>query len=124
MNPPPVPPAGVAPVVRLARTRCAVALLLLSSVSQLSEASSQKAQHRKAFALSATQRSFIEDLSRRTFLYFQEHSNKETGLVLDRARADGSPHDQEHQRVASIAATGFGLTAWCIAADQKWVSRN
>jgi hypothetical protein len=27
-------------------------------------------------------------------------------------------------RVASIAATGFGLTAYCIAADHRWISRE
>ena len=65
---------------------------------------------------------FLEDLSRRTFRYFEEQTNRETGLVLDRARTDGSPHDEHHRNVASIAATGFGLTAWCIAAERRWVS--
>jgi len=41
--------------------------------------------------------------------------------VLDRARADGSPHDDSHRHIASIAATGFGLTALCIAAERRWV---
>jgi hypothetical protein len=37
---------------------------------------------------------------------------------------DGSPLDANHQNVASIAATGFGLTALCIAADRNWTSRS
>ncbi|HEX8708152.1 MAG TPA: glucoamylase family protein [Pyrinomonadaceae bacterium] len=65
---------------------------------------------------------FVEDLSRRSFRYFREQSDAHTGLVLDRARADASPHDEAHRNVASIAATGFGLTAWCIAAERGWVS--
>ncbi|HZI48667.1 MAG TPA: glucoamylase family protein [Pyrinomonadaceae bacterium] len=36
---------------------------------------------------------------------------------------DGSPLDADHQNVASIAATGFGLTSLCIAADRNWISR-
>ncbi len=30
-------------------------------------------------------------------------------------------HDEEHRNVASIAATGFGLTALCIAAERRWI---
>lgn len=36
---------------------------------------------------------------------------------------DGSPLDANHQNVGSIAATGFGLTSLCIAADRSWISR-
>ena len=36
---------------------------------------------------------------------------------------DGSPLPESHRGVASIAATGFGLTALCIAAERSWVSR-
>jgi hypothetical protein len=64
---------------------------------------------------------FLEDLSRRSFQYFWENANVGTGLVLDRARADGSPHMENRRHFASIAATGFGLTALCIAAERKWV---
>ena len=66
---------------------------------------------------------FLEDLSHRTFLYFLEQSDPQTGLVLDRVRADGSPHDEQHRNIASIAATGFGLTALCIAAEHSWIKR-
>ncbi|MDQ6652771.1 MAG: hypothetical protein M3Y84_08495, partial [Acidobacteriota bacterium] len=44
-----------------------------------------------------------------------------TGLVLDRARTDGSIHDEAHRNIASIAAVGFGLTALCIAAERHWI---
>jgi hypothetical protein len=36
---------------------------------------------------------------------------------------DGSQLPESHRDVASIAATGFGLSALCIAADRNWVSR-
>jgi hypothetical protein len=66
---------------------------------------------------------FLEDLSRRAFLYFQEQANAQTGLVLDRARTDGKGHDATHPsyNIASIASTGFGLTALCIAAERNWL---
>ncbi|MFN7948512.1 MAG: glucoamylase family protein [Blastocatellia bacterium] len=74
--------------------------------------------------LSRQDEAFLEDLSRRSFRYFQEQSDPHTGLVLDRARTDGSEHDEAHRNTASIAATGFGLTGWCIAAERGWVSRQ
>jgi hypothetical protein len=74
------------------------------------------------YALSNIENAFLEDLSHRAFLYFWEQADPSTGLVLDRVRADGTPHDETHRSVASIAATGFGLTALCIAAARGWVS--
>ena len=74
--------------------------------------------------LSTQDNVFLEDLERRSFRYFQEQTNPKTGLVLDRARTDGSTHDEGHLNTASIAATGFGLTAWCIAAERGWVNKN
>lgn len=57
---------------------------------------------------------------RRALLFFWENSSPATGLVLDRASADGG----ETRRVASSAATGFGLTAFCIAAARRWMDRE
>ena len=68
--------------------------------------------------------SFIDDLQQRSFRYFWEQADPQTGLVPDRARMDGSPLDATHQNVASIAATGFGLTSLCIAADRGWISKS
>jgi hypothetical protein len=76
---------------------------------------------RSSSRLSARDESFLEDMSRRAFRYFWEQADPATGLVRDRARTDGSPHDETHRDVASIAATGFGLTALCIAAERGWL---
>ncbi|HEX8184136.1 MAG TPA: glucoamylase family protein [Blastocatellia bacterium] len=73
-------------------------------------------------SLSKGDEAFLEDLSRRSFLYFWEQAGERTGLVLDRARTDGSPHDATHSNVASIAATGFGLAALSIAAERRWIN--
>ncbi len=67
---------------------------------------------------------FIEDLSRRSFQYFWDQADAETGLVLDRARTNGSPLAEGHRNVASIAATGFGLTALCIGAERRWIEAD
>jgi len=74
--------------------------------------------------LSPNDQQFLEDLERRSFQYFLDQANPQTGLVPDRARMDGAPLDANHQDTASIAATGFGLTALCIAADRNWISRS
>jgi hypothetical protein len=57
---------------------------------------------------------FLDDLERQACLFFWEQSSDKTGQVLDRGRNDlkGS---RDPRRMASIAATGFGLTALCIA---------
>src|SRR5712692_3404119 len=84
--------------------------------------SSQSAQ--AAHKLSREDELFLEDLQRRSFQYFWEQANPETGLVPDRARTDASPLDENHRNVVSIAATGFGLTALCIAAEHGWIDRT
>lgn len=67
----------------------------------------------------------LDDISRRAFRYFWEWTDPNTGLTLDRARADGQPEDNpNHFHVASIAATGFGLTAFCIAAEHRLISKE
>jgi len=49
--------------------------------------------------------------------FFFEQANPKTGLVRDRAPAAG----KSLSRVASIAATGFGLSALCIAAKRDYL---
>jgi len=57
---------------------------------------------------------FLNDLERQGCLFFWEQASDKTGQVLDRARNDlGGARDP--RTMASIAATGFGLSALCIA---------
>ena len=79
--------------------------------------------HDQRQPFSARDARLLEDLEHRTFQYFWDHAGERTGLILDRTRTDGSPTDEEHRSVGSIAATGFGLTALCIAAERGWVTR-
>jgi hypothetical protein len=57
---------------------------------------------------------FLDEIERSIFLYFWEQASSTTGQVKDRAFAGGN----DSRAVSSIAATGFGLTALCIA-DQR-----
>lgn len=94
---------------------CALFVLLLSF-------SSATAQREHSF--STQDQSFLDDLQQRSFRYFWEQADPTTGLIPDRARIDASALDENHRDVASTAATGFGLTAICIAAERGWISRD
>src|SRR5258705_6125848 len=93
-----------------------------SLVSTITRASAQTASTRPNLTFADQQ--FLEDLERRSFQYFWAEANAQTGLVPDRARMDGSPLDENHRDVASIAATGFSLTALCVAAERNWVTHD
>src|ERR1700735_5349654 len=53
---------------------------------------------------------FLDDLGRQACLFFGEQASPNTGQVLDRARNDLTG-GRDPRKMASIAATGFGLTA-------------
>jgi hypothetical protein len=57
---------------------------------------------------------FLDQIERAIFLYFWEQASSTTGQVKDRAFAAGN----DSRTISSISATGFGLTALCIA-DQR-----
>jgi len=59
---------------------------------------------------------FLEELEQACFQFFWDEVNPSTGLVKDRSQAAGP----DSRNVASIAATGFGLTALCIADHRGW----
>ena len=73
--------------------------------------------------LSAEDDALLEDLSRRSFLFFWEQADPGTGIVRDRSRTDGTPVTGNARDVGSIASVGFGLTGLCIAAERGWVTR-
>ncbi len=73
--------------------------------------------------ISKADEAFLDDMQRRGCLYFAEQASPHTGQVLDRVtwlNADGS---LDPRKMASIAATGFGLTALCIAHKRKYQSQ-
>jgi hypothetical protein len=73
---------------------------------------------------SAEDDAFLEDLSKRSFMFFWEQADPDTGIVRDRARTDGSPVNGNSRDVGSIASVGFGLTGLCIGAERGWVTRT
>jgi hypothetical protein len=54
---------------------------------------------------------FLDELEKLNFQYFWEQASPQTGLVKDRCNVQVN----SNSNVGSIAATGFGLTALCIA---------
>src|SRR5258706_9662571 len=98
---------------------CLSSILLLAVCLSVAPSSLQSAPAADRF--SPTDLQFLEDLEQRSFHYFWDQADPKTGLVPDRARTDGSPLDQNHQNVGSIAATGFGLTALSIGTEHHWI---
>lgn len=85
----------------------------------------QKKKPIPATKISKADDKFLEDLSRRTFQYFWDHTDLKNGLTLDRTTTNGKPKIMSNgQKMASSAATGFALTGFCIAADRKWVKKK
>jgi hypothetical protein len=72
------------------------------------------------YRFSSAEDAFLEELERTSFRYFWEEANPYTGLVKDRSQAGGP----DARPTASIAATGFGLTALCIADHRGWEDRK
>jgi hypothetical protein len=64
----------------------------------------------------------LDDIERAACCYFWEQANPETGLVKDRCNARKAATD--NSTVASIASTGFGLTAICIGERRGFLSRS
>jgi hypothetical protein len=69
-------------------------------------------------SLSSQDDQFLNELERRNFLYFWEQANPQTGLIKDRC----SIRTKDTSVVASIASTGFGLTAICIGEKRNFLS--
>jgi hypothetical protein len=68
-------------------------------------------------SLSSREAAFLEDLERASFSLFRDCAHPVTGLVLNSAQ----PDFRSGNAVASIAATGFGLTALCIGEQRGWL---
>ena len=67
---------------------------------------------------------FLDEMQRRGCLYFVEQASESTGQVLDAASANNTTGVLDPRRMASIAATGFGLTALCIADKRGYHAHN
>lgn len=72
-----------------------------------------------ASAISPEDDQLLDEIEKQTFQFFWEQGSPQSGLVRDRANVSGN----EPSVAASIAATGFGLTALCIADHRGYISR-
>lgn len=71
-----------------------------------------------ASVLSESDDQFLDEVEQLTFKFFWEQAGAQTGLIKDRCNVQAN----DASTVASIAATGFGLTALCIAQKRGYVS--
>ncbi|MGZ5444830.1 MAG: glucoamylase family protein [Thermoanaerobaculia bacterium] len=95
--------------------RAALAALLVLSLYCAQTPAPPPAALPAAGLVFASDKALLDDVQRRTFLWFWETSNAENGLVNDRWPT---------QSFSSIAAVGFGLTAYGIGAERGWVTRD
>jgi hypothetical protein len=72
-----------------------------------------------AYQLSSADSLFLEDLQRDTFNWFWQKAHSSTGLTPDRSR-DASTDNS----LISVAAVGFGLTAYGIGSERGYVTRE
>jgi hypothetical protein len=95
-------------------------LSLAAGASHAVAAGAAHAASVRGFSLTQADEEFLDDLSRRAYLYFWEQSDARTGLALDRTRNSGDKTPGRSREVASLASTGFALTAHSIAYRRKW----
>src|ERR1700739_2261749 len=94
---------------------------LLSALDAPDQQHAKPANPPSSSTLSDADRDFLYELECLTFRYFWEQANTETGLVKDRCNARTAT---DNGVVASIAATGFGLTSLCIAEEEGFILRD
>jgi hypothetical protein len=95
----------------------AVGLLTLPSLASVAWSLEQKTfdePNRSPYRGSDDQ--LLDDIERAAYEFFWNEASSTTGQVRDRALLNGD----DHRRIASIAATGFGLTGLCIAESRGY----
>lgn len=63
---------------------------------------------------------FLNELEHANFLFFWEQANPQTGLIKDRCNV----RERDTSLAASIASTGFGLSAICIGEARGFISHS
>lgn len=101
---------------RSARRRCTATLFLLifSSAAVAHGETSTSVLIPEAYAVTPEQQAFLDKLERDTFAFFWNETPATTGLTPDRLSQAG---------ISSIAAVGFALTSYTVAAERGWITR-
>lgn len=97
-----------------------IVLALMGTMTSASESSRTMGAMTEMRDPAERDTAFLNEIEERALRFFREHTDERTGLAHDRAGANG----EERNAVASIAATGFALTAWCIADARGWMSHE
>jgi hypothetical protein len=92
----------------------AVALLLAFASCQTPARTAESPSATPAVR-SADAEAFLDDLEHRTFRWFWDLADPQTGLIPDRAPTPS---------FSSVAAVGFGLTAEVIGSERGWIGRR
>lgn len=69
---------------------------------------------------SSDEEAFLDDLQQRGIRFFMDEADPVSGLMPDRAKANGGPANN----VSSTASVGFGLTALCVGVERGWVPKQ
>ena len=69
-------------------------------------------------ALPKAQQATVDELEKRTFEYFRDSANTQNGQIPDHWPDDGGDY------FSSIAAVGFGLTAYGVGVERGWMKRS
>lgn len=101
--------------VRAGFLRAAVLTATAISMVGCAAPKDEPARSPSASSSSIDENGFMDELQERTFRYFWDLSHPVTGLTPDRAPTES---------FASVAATGFALTAYPIGAERGYVSRE
>ncbi len=93
----------------------------LSATSSLYACSDRESKPLSTTApYSGTDDQLLDEIERTAFQFFWEQANPKTGFVKDRAKTSGN----DASTVASVASTGFGLTALCIGDSRGYRSNG
>ena len=68
-----------------------------------------------SYPLTPDEEKMLDSIQHKTFLFFLNEHQPEKGIVKDRTTVE-SP--------SSIAATGFGIPAFAVGAERKWITRE
>src|SRR6202048_1265382 len=112
--------AGVFPGLSFARWGTLPAMAQVSAQQQADKRRPESVPLPAQPPLSQDDEAFLDDLEHKTFLFFGEQADPQTGLIKDRCNV----RTADTSVVASVASTGFGLTGICIAEKRGFVSHQ
>ena len=82
-------------------------------------------RHGFSFAKRHSDDALLEDLAHRSFQYFWDASDSETGICRDLLHSEPADNVKKRDEArGSTGVTGFCLTGLCIAAERKWITRE